>query len=111
VVLADYSFGLIAGQFISLVHKASSIKNADNLSMNGIFEGFAGLLIAIHLGRIFGRGPGFSLFWLTLGSPIGMFMIARQNFIDTELLNQPAAMLDIKSIRRRLKKAKTERRK
>ena len=56
---------------------------------------------AIRLGRVFNKGPAFSLFWLTIGAPIGMFMLARtKEPIHPELLNNEATLIDVKSLKR-----------
>lgn len=56
---------------------------------------------AIRLGAIFGRGPAFSLIWLTFGAPIGMFVLAfTRRPIDHEILNEKAHLLDLKAIKR-----------
>lgn len=57
---------------------------------------------AIRLGRAFNRGPAFSLFWLTFGAPVGMFLIAHSKEpIHPELLEEEATLIDVKAIKRR----------
>lgn len=62
---------------------------------------------AIRLGAIFNRGPGFSLFWLTIAAPVGMFVIAlSREPINQEYLNGTPRLLDVKAIKRDAKKHK-----
>jgi hypothetical protein len=57
--------------------------------------------IAVRLGQVFGRSTSFSLFWLTLGAPVGMYIIARSKQpLHPELLEHELTLLDIKAIRR-----------
>jgi hypothetical protein len=56
--------------------------------------------VAIRLGSIFNRGPGFSLIWLTIGAPIGMFILAFSKVpLDKEVLAVKAKLLDIRAIK------------
>jgi hypothetical protein len=60
--------------------------------------------VAIRLGEIFGRGPAFSLLWLTIGAPIGMFIIAfASRPLNVALLDQPLRLMNIKAIKQRQK--------
>ncbi len=57
--------------------------------------------VAIRLGRIFNKGPLFSLTWLTLGAPVGMFIIGLSKApVNEEALLEKAVLLDIKATRR-----------
>lgn len=63
---------------------------------------------AIRMGAIFGRGPAFSLVWLTIGAPIGMFVIALGKApVNQDLLNGTPRLLDVKAIKRDAKRHKT----
>jgi hypothetical protein len=62
---------------------------------------YAGTIL-IRTGAVFGRGPAFSLFWLTLGSPVGMFRLAfTKKPLDRELLSSRPKLLDIKAMKGR----------
>jgi hypothetical protein len=57
--------------------------------------------VAIRLGLIFGRGPAFSLVWLTFGAPVGMYILAfSQGPLHTEFLEQKPKLLDVKALKR-----------
>lgn len=57
--------------------------------------------VAIRLGAVFGRGPGFSLFWLTFGAPVGMFMLAfSKQPLQIDILRDRARLLDVRAIKR-----------
>ena len=57
--------------------------------------------VAIRLGQVFNRGTAFSLVWLTLGAPVGMFVIAfSKTPMNEAVLAEPARLLDIKVIKR-----------
>jgi hypothetical protein len=56
--------------------------------------------VAIRLGAVFGRGPGWSLVWLTLGSPVGMFVLAfSRRPADLSIIDEEAHLLDIKAVK------------
>ena len=58
--------------------------------------------VAIRLGQVFGKRPGFSLFWLTLGAAIGMFVLAfSKTPHDEKLLNSEIYLLNVKSARKK----------
>jgi hypothetical protein len=58
--------------------------------------------VAIRLGSVFGRGPAFSLVWLTVGAPAGMFMLAfSKEPLHLGVLRDEATLLDIKALKRR----------
>jgi hypothetical protein len=62
--------------------------------------------VAIRLGSVFGRGPAFSLVWLTVGAPVGMFILAFSNRPpNPDLLREEARLLDIKAVKRESKAA------
>ncbi|MBW4062137.1 hypothetical protein HJC99_06200 [Candidatus Saccharibacteria bacterium] len=64
---------------------------------------------AIRLGRIFDRGTAFSLFWLTVASPIGLIMIGRQTTpINQAALEETVGLFDIKAIKRSRKNKSAE---
>jgi len=62
--------------------------------------------VAIRLGAIFGKGPAFSLFWLTFGASIGMPILARSPMLNKELYEKPIKLLDIRSIQHKLRHEK-----
>ncbi len=56
--------------------------------------------VAIRLGRVFGRTPAFSLTWLTLGAPVGMWLLAfGKNNPDVAVLAEPAVLIDTKKLK------------
>ena len=58
--------------------------------------------VAVRLGKVFGRGPAFSLFWLTVGAPVGMFVLAfSHNPLQLDFLHDEAKLLDIKALKER----------
>ena len=60
--------------------------------------------VAIRLGLIFGRGPAFSLVWLTFGAPVGMMILGLSHGpVNQEYLDQPPKLLDVKAIKRQSK--------
>jgi hypothetical protein len=65
--------------------------------------------VAIRLGAIFGRGPAWSLVWLTLGSPVGMYILAfSRRPIDVTILDEEAHLLDIKAVKHNSAPVKTD---
>lgn len=57
--------------------------------------------IAVRLGAVFERGPAFSLIWLTVGAPVGMFILAfSQVPPHLGILRDEAKLLDIKALKR-----------
>lgn len=68
--------------------------------------------VAVRLGAIFGKKITFSLFWLTFGSPIGMHMIAKtpEESINRDLLEKQMSILDIRKLRRELRRRKKQQR-
>jgi len=68
--------------------------------------------IAVRLGAVFGKRITFSLFWLTFGSPVGMHRIARtpEENINWELLDKRMSILDIRKLRRELRRRKKQKR-
>jgi hypothetical protein len=61
--------------------------------------------IAIRLGAIFNKNAAFSVVWLTIGAPIGMFIIARSKEpINQDLLDSKIKLMSIKAIERHRKK-------
>ncbi len=60
--------------------------------------------VAIRLGSIFGRGPAFSLVWLTIGAPVGMFILAfSKTPINHDILANEAKLIDIKAAKHHAK--------
>ena len=66
--------------------------------------------IGIRLGKIFGKGIAFSSFWLTLGAPIGMIVLAfSRKPLDMSVIKEPAPHIDTKKLQKAMqgkKKAK-----
>jgi hypothetical protein len=60
---------------------------------------YAGTM-AIRYGAIFGRKATFSLFWVTMGAPIGFHMLAATPHYDEQILNSPLKTFDLKTIKR-----------
>ncbi len=62
--------------------------------------------VAIRLGRVFGRNAGFSLTWLIIGAPIGMFVLAfGKHDPDPNVLSEPAMLLDLKELKKKHRSA------
>jgi len=60
--------------------------------------------VAIRLGMIFGRGPAFSLVWLTFGAPVGMMILGlSRGPVNVEYLEQTPKLLDVKAIKQQSK--------
>jgi hypothetical protein len=60
--------------------------------------------VAIRLGSVFGRGPAFSLVWLTFGAPVGMFVLAfSRRPLNLDVIRDEAHLFDIKAVKRSAK--------
>jgi hypothetical protein len=61
--------------------------------------------VAIRVGKAFGRKPFFSVIWLTIGAPLGLFYIAlSKRPVNPAVLDEPAQLFDVKAIRRQAKR-------
>lgn len=63
--------------------------------------------VGVRLGKIFGKDAVFSSFWLTLGAPIGMPLIAFSKVEpDLTVIKEPVPQIDTKKIQATLRGAK-----
>lgn len=63
------------------------------------------LAISVRLGKIYHRGVAFSSTWLTIGAPIGMFIIAfSKRGRDLSVIHEPPPKIDPKDLQKHLKK-------
>ena len=61
--------------------------------------------IGIRLGKIFGKSTAFSSFWLTLGAPVGMLILAfSKKPLRLEVIKEPAPTIDTKKLKQLTKK-------
>lgn len=61
--------------------------------------------IGIRLGKIFGKGPAFSSFWLTIGAPVGMLIIAfSKKPLNLAVIKEPPPTIDTKKLKELTKK-------
>ncbi|MDQ5944344.1 MAG: hypothetical protein QG658_411 [Patescibacteria group bacterium] len=61
--------------------------------------------IGIRLGKIFGKGAAFSSFWLTLGAPVGMLIIAfSKKPLNLDVIKEPTPHIDTKKLKQLSKK-------
>lgn len=70
------------------------------------------LAIALRLGKMFGRGVIFSATWLTIGAPVGIWVIARQDGKpDFQVLTEPPLLISRKQHKANLAAAKVAQKK
>ncbi|QQS26923.1 hypothetical protein IPM44_04410 [bacterium] len=61
--------------------------------------------IGIRLGKIFGKSPAFSSFWLTIGAPVGMLVLAfSKKSLNLDVIKEPAPKIDTKKLKELTKK-------
>ena len=66
--------------------------------------------VALRLGNIFGRGVIFSATWLTLGAPVGVWVVVRDGKEpNLEILNEPPQLVSRKQHKANLAAAKAAR--
>ncbi len=59
------------------------------------------IAVGVRLGKIFGKSVAFSSFWLTIGAPIGMPILAlSKHKPDLSVIDEPAPRIDTKKLQK-----------
>ncbi len=67
----------------------------------GLPKSWQAVAFVPYVGQIYGKGIAFSSFWLTLGAPIGMIVLAfSRKPLDMSVIKEPAPHIDTKKLQK-----------